>query len=43
MEDEPVIDIKQSNNILIKGNKNNRKKVFEVVLDESTRKTSKVE
>ncbi len=40
--EEPVINIKLSNNIIIKGNKNNRSKSFEVKLDDSTRRTSKV-
>ena len=42
-KEEPVIDIKLSNNIVIKGNKNNRSKSLEIVLDESTKKTAKVE
>lgn len=42
-KEEPVVDIKLSNSILIKGNKNKRTKTFEIVLDKSTKKTSIVE
>lgn len=41
-KDEPVIDIRLSGNVLISGNKNNRKKPLEIKMDDSTRKTSKI-
>ena len=39
-KDEPVIDVKFSQNVIVLGNKNNRKKTFEVRFDDSTRKYS---
>lgn len=39
-KEEPVIDVKSSQNVVILGNKNNRKKPFEVRFDDSTRKLS---
>lgn len=41
-KEEPVIDIKQSHNILISGNKNNRSKSFDVKLDEATQQSTKM-
>ncbi len=41
-KEEPVISIQHSHNVVISGNKNKRKKPFEVVLDEITKKTAKV-
>lgn len=41
--DEPVVNIKNSHNIVISGNKNLRPKPFEIKLDDTTRTTAKTE